>query len=77
MLIIFLYYCLPPFEYELQDSRDLSGSFVFNVFNVFFNVYLFLKERENQLGGAEKEGYRVSKVGSVLTAEQERESLNP
>ena len=38
----------------------------------FFNVYLFLRERERaheSRGGAEREGDRRSEAGSALTAE--------
>ena len=43
---------------------------------IFFNVYFCERKRESG-GGAEREGNRGSKAGSVLTAESLTWGLNP
>ena len=48
-----------------------------SLFLIFFNVYLFLKQRESMnRGGAEREGDRGSEMGPVLTAESLMRGLN-
>ena len=44
---------------------------------LFFNVYLFLRERQHtSRGGAEREGDRGSEAGSALTAERPMQGSN-
>ena len=57
--------------YLFTRYLNLFSCFSFLFFLIFFNVYLFLRERERQSasgGGAERTGDRESEAGSRLRA---------
>ena len=57
----------------MQAGKDVQGVFNLEMFDFFFFfMFIFVRERAGmctQAGMGQREGGRVSKVGSVLTAD--------
>ena len=65
---------------EESNHRALPPNFLSSIFLFFYLKFIYFWEREREStskGGAETEGERGSKAGSVLTAESLMQGLNP